>query len=67
MGVCGELGSSRRANSPAANVVSAAHKIVYRDDFRAALLEFIDWYKDVLPLDRAQQEAFIRRFDSLCQ
>jgi hypothetical protein len=56
-----------RAKSPAANVVSAAHKIVYRDDFHAALLEFIDWYKDALPLDRAQQEAFIRKFDSFCQ
>lgn len=51
----------------AANVVSAAPKIVYRDNFHAALLEFIDWYKGALPLDRALQEAFIRKFDSLCQ
>ena len=55
------------AKSPAATVVSAAPKIVYRDDFHAALLEFIEWYKGALPSDKALQEAFIRKFDSLCQ
>lgn len=55
------------AKSPAANIVSAAPKIVYRDNFHAALLEFIEWYKGALPSNRALQEAFIRKFDSLCQ
>jgi len=55
------------AKSPAAQVVSAAPNIVYRDNFHAALLEFIDWYKGALPSDKALQEAFIRKFDSLCQ
>jgi hypothetical protein len=55
------------AKSPAANIISTTPKIVYRDDFNAALLEFIDWYKGALPIDRALQEAFIRKFDSLCQ
>jgi hypothetical protein len=53
--------------SPALNIVSATPKIVYRDNFSAALLEFIDWYKAALPSDRTLQEAFIRKFDSLCQ
>ena len=53
--------------SPALNIVSATPKIVYRDNFSAALLEFIDWYKAALPSDRTLQEASIRKFDSLCQ
>lgn len=55
------------ARSAVANVVSSAPKIVYRDNFHAALLEFIEWYKGALPSDRVLQEAFIRKFDSLCQ
>lgn len=55
------------AKSPAADIVSATPKTVYRDDFNAALLEFIDWYKGALPSDKTLQQAFIRKFDSLCQ
>src|ERR1700733_7076351 len=55
------------AKSPATQVVSAEPNIAYRDNFHAALLEFIDWYKGALPSDRTLQEAFIRKFDSLCQ
>jgi len=71
---CGLLHEARtkggwtiRAKSPGANVVSATPKIVYRDNFNAALLEFIDWYKGALASNRTVQEAFIRKFDSLCQ
>ena len=46
---------------------SASGKIVYRDRFHAALLEFIEWYRGALPSDAALQAAFIRKFDSLCQ
>jgi hypothetical protein len=56
-----------RAKSTVANVVCAAPKIVYRDNFHAALLEFIEWYKGALLSDRVLQEAFIRKHDSLCQ
>lgn len=40
-------------------------KIVYRDRLQAALLEFIEWYREELPADAALQAAFIRKFDSL--
>ena len=45
---------------------TGAQKILYRDDFQKALLEFVAWYKSVLISDSAIQEAFIRKFDSLC-
>jgi hypothetical protein len=41
-------------------------KIMYRDDFQAALLTFEEWYRGTLPTNKALQEAFIRKFDSLC-
>jgi predicted nuclease of restriction endonuclease-like (RecB) superfamily len=44
----------------------ANRKIVYRDDFQRGLLSFVDWYKGALSADPARQEAFIRKFDSLC-
>jgi hypothetical protein len=47
--------------------VSAGKKLVYRNNFHGALLKFIEWYRGVLPTDQAFQEAFIRKFDSLCR
>jgi hypothetical protein len=47
-------------------IVLRDEKIIYRDDFHSALLRFIDWYKDALINDASLQEAFIRKFDSLC-
>jgi hypothetical protein len=46
--------------------VSHGQKIVYRNNFHEALLEFIDSYKSQLLSDRRLQEAFVRKFDSLC-
>lgn len=48
-------------------VVSGRQKIVNRNNFHDALLEFIEWYKCQLPSDRRLQEAFIRKCDSLCE
>jgi hypothetical protein len=45
---------------------TGAQKILYRDDFQKALLDFVAWYKTVLISDLPIQEAFIRKFDSLC-
>lgn len=45
---------------------AGAQKILYRDDFQNTLLEFVAWYKSVLISDASIQEAFIRKFDSLC-
>jgi hypothetical protein len=46
--------------------VTGAQKIVYRDDFQKALLDFVAWYKTALTSDPVTQEAFMRKFDSLC-
>jgi hypothetical protein len=71
---CGLLHEARTKNgwtiwaeSPTQNVVNANERIVYRNDFQAAILEHIQWYKAMLCSDAAVQEAFIRKFDSLCQ
>jgi hypothetical protein len=42
-------------------------KIVYRNEFQNGLLKFVEWYGQTLPLDASLQEAFIRKFNSLCQ
>jgi len=41
-------------------------KILYRNDFQRALLDFIAAYKTKLASDPLTQAAFIRKFDSLC-
>ena len=46
--------------------ITGAQKVVYRDDFQKALLDFVAWYKTALTSDPSIQEAFIRKFDSLC-
>jgi hypothetical protein len=46
--------------------VTGASKILYRDDFQTALLDFIAAFKVMLTSDRLVQAAFIRKFDSLC-
>ncbi len=45
---------------------TGAQKILYRDDFQKGLLDFVAWYKSAMTSDSAIQEAFIRKFDSLC-
>src|SRR5579859_6164718 len=52
--------------SPEAKLVSRKDSIVYRDNFQDGLLQFIDWYKKALLTQTMLQEAFIRKFDSLC-
>lgn len=70
---CGLLHEARTKNgwtiwakSADGRTSDANQKIMYRDDFQAGLLTFASWYKGALPMDRALQEAFIRKFDSLC-
>ncbi len=46
--------------------VTGASKILYRDDFQTALLDFIAAFKVMLTSDPLIQAAFIRKFDSLC-
>jgi len=47
---------------------TATETIVYRDDFYDALLEFINTnYKNDFLLSTDRKEAFIRKFDKLCE
>jgi hypothetical protein len=71
---CGLLHEARTKNGwtisadgPKGTIVDLREKIVYRNNFQEALLTFIKWYKGALPLEIALQEAFIRKFDSLCR
>jgi hypothetical protein len=48
-------------------IVEAERKIVFRDDFQNAFLTFIQTYKHELMLNPSLQQAFIRKFDSLCE
>lgn len=71
---CGVLHEARTKNgwtilakSKTSQIIDANLKIVYRDDFQAALLQFVDWYKAALPSTVALQEAFLRKFDTLSE
>jgi hypothetical protein len=44
-----------------------ANKIVHRDNLQRAFHDFVTWYGEALPADKKLQEAFIRKFDSLCE
>lgn len=46
-----------RAKSKTGQIIDANLKIVYRDDFQAALIEFTEWYRCELSTNRALQEA----------
>lgn len=70
---CGVLHEARTKNgwtilakSKSGHVIEPNRKILYRDSFQSALLDFMEWYKRELPLRRDLQEAFLRKFDSLC-
>ena len=70
---CGLLHEARtkngwriRAKDPTGAIVDANERILFRDNFHDALLRFIEWYKGSLTSNRALQEAFLRKFDSLC-
>jgi hypothetical protein len=71
---CGLLHEARtkdgwivKAKGPAIVETTNGRKIVYRNNFQDALMSFIEWYRRALPADAALQEAFIRKFDSLCR
>jgi hypothetical protein len=55
-----------KAKGRAVVEVAAGRKLVYRNNFHDALLNFIEWYRGAIQTDHALQEAFLRKFDSLC-
>jgi hypothetical protein len=46
--------------------IDAKDKIIYRNDLQDAFIAFTDWYGSELPKNKEYQDAFIRKFDSLC-
>lgn len=70
---CGVLHEARTKNGwtlSASNkngsIVEPNLKILYRNNFQTALLDFVGWYKRELPVRQDLQEAFLRKFNSLC-
>ena len=53
--------------SAAALAIDANAKVVYRNKMQAAFEQFVNWYEQTLPTDAELQQAFIRKFDSLCR
>ena len=52
---------------PSANIaIDVSNKIVYRDKMQGAFDQFVSWYGKELSTDAKLQQAFIRKFDSLC-
>lgn len=47
-------------------IADVENRIVYRNGFQAALLEYIESYGTELQVDTNLQQAFIRKFDNLC-
>lgn len=48
-------------------IIDRVEKIVYRNDFQLAIKQFIAWYRSELQMKRQFQEAFVRKFDHLCE
>jgi hypothetical protein len=70
---CGLLHEARTRNGwriwakgPAQTVANVSERIVYRDNFQQALLEYIQDYGEKLQHDERLQQAFVYKFDSLC-
>jgi hypothetical protein len=47
-------------------IVSATDKLLFRNGFQRALLEFIEKFGRDLSANRTMQEAFVRKFNSIC-
>ena len=54
------------ADGPPATIVDPTRRVLFRNNFHNALLQFIEWYRGALISGTALQEAFVRKFDSLC-
>lgn len=54
------------ADGPNSSIADIQNRIVYRNNFQKALLGYIDLYRVDIQSSKALQQAFIRKFDSLC-
>jgi len=48
-------------------MIDPAKHVFYRDKVQEGLLDFIAWYGQALPSHTGFQEAFLRKYDHLCQ
>lgn len=71
---CGLLHEARTKNgwrilakSPVGEVANVAKRIIYRDNFQEALLAYVRNYGERLLHEQNLQQAFIRKFDRLCE
>jgi hypothetical protein len=55
-----------RVCESANQAIDVNDKVVYRNKMQAAFDQFVDWYRQRLRTDAKLQQAFIRKFDSLC-
>jgi hypothetical protein len=51
----------------ASMAIDTFKKVVYRDKMQAAFDQFLEWYKSELAQNCNFQEAFIRKFNGLCE
>jgi hypothetical protein len=70
---CGLLHEARTKNGwriwaegPSGTIADVPNRIVYRNNFQEALLEYIKAYGKRLERDQDLQQGFIRKFDHLC-
>jgi hypothetical protein len=53
------------AKGPDSFVANVAERVVFRDNFQGALLDYIEEYGNRLPHEIELQRAFVRKFDNL--
>jgi hypothetical protein len=54
------------AGQPSGPILDPKDQVVFHKGLQSALDQTIEWYRKALPLDTTLQEAFVRKFDSLC-
>ena len=52
--------------SSTGNILDVAEKKLFRDNFQAAIVTFVNDYKRLLLSSAAVQEAFVRKFEAIC-
>lgn len=71
---CGLLHEARtkggwriQAQDGSGRIIDPVQRVLFRDGFQSALLQFVDAFGVALETDVDYQHAFIRKFDDLCQ
>ena len=56
-----------RANGPSDMIANTDDRILYRNEFHKAVLRFIEWYRVAIVSEVNLQEAFLRKFNDICE